>query len=81
MQLQLKFLLLFFKIANFSDPISPLLVSFVDDFGIQLWKDCCQAAEKCCQMMLESHNEGKKLIDHMRKFNILLSKYSVLYLN
>ena len=39
--------------------------SFVDDFGIQLWKDCCQAAEKCCQMMLESHNEGKKLIDYL----------------
>ena len=57
----IEILLLFFKIANFSDPNSPLLESFVDDFGIQLWKDCCQAAEKCCQMMLESNDQGIKI--------------------
>ena len=37
--------------ADAYDEESPLLQTFLDDFSIKLWKDCCQAAEKCCQEM------------------------------
>ena len=37
--------------ADASDEESLLLQTFLDDFSIKLWKDCCRAAKECCQKM------------------------------
>jgi hypothetical protein len=42
--------------ADASDAESPLLETFVDAFSAKLWKDCCEAAHRCCQLMISKHN-------------------------
>ena len=41
-----------------SDEESPLLQTFLDDFSIKLWRDCCHAAEECCQKMTFEKSEN-----------------------
>jgi len=36
-------------LANVSDENSPLLDSFASSSSARFWRDCCEAAEHCCQ--------------------------------
>jgi len=45
--------------ADASDAESPLLETFVDAYSAKLWKDCCEAAHQCCQLMISNHNALK----------------------
>jgi hypothetical protein len=36
-------------VANFSDKDNPLLSSFDGETAFHLWRDCCEAAVRCCE--------------------------------